>query len=91
VNTLEDYAKHVLPREWIPSWHSESLKAGGVAVRGYGAWHTEHPLTANYDVCDYQACQMYDPSSSNSRTDAAVDATKGRVLVDQSGAIARSE
>jgi Stage II sporulation protein/Carboxypeptidase regulatory-like domain len=91
VNTLEDYAKHVLPREWMPSWHTESLKAGSVAVRGYGAWYTEHPLTARYDICDYQACQMYDPTSTNNRTDAAVDATKGAVLADQSGAIARSE
>jgi len=91
VNTLEDYAKHVLPREWVASWHSESLKAGSVAVRGYGAWYTEHPLTASYDICDYEACQMYDPTSTNSKTDAAVDATKGKVLVDQADAIARSE
>jgi hypothetical protein len=59
--------------------------------RGYGAWHTEHPLTATYDRCDHTACEMYDSASTNSRTDAAVDATKGKVLLDQAGAIARSE
>jgi Stage II sporulation protein len=67
------------------------IGTGAVAVRGYGAWHAEHPLTASYDTCDYEACEMYDPASTNSRTDAAVDATKGKVLVDQAGAIARSD
>jgi hypothetical protein len=91
VNTLEDYAKHVLDKEWIPSWHMESLKAGSVAVRGYGAWHTEHPLTDTYDICSTTACQVYDPDSTTSRTDAAVDATKGKVMLDAGGQIARSE
>jgi hypothetical protein len=91
VNTLEDYSKHVLHREWIPSWDAESLKAGSVAVRGYGSWYTEHPLTDTYDICDYTACQMYDPGATVDTTDAAVDATKGKVMLDGSGAIARSE
>lgn len=32
---LELYTKRVLPNEWIPSWHTESLRSGAVAIRSY--------------------------------------------------------
>lgn len=35
---FNDYAKKVLPREWLVGWHSESLKAGAMAVKTY-AWY----------------------------------------------------
>lgn len=81
VSALEDYTKHVLPNEWIASWHPESLKSGSVAVRSVGTWYTVHPKTDTYDVCDTTACQVYDPDSSQGSTDAATDATAKNVLV----------
>ena len=80
---LDVYAKHVLPQKSYPSsWNMESLKAGNVAIRAVGVWYTGHPKSARYDICDTTACQVYDPDVTDSSTDAAVDSTAKRVLVD---------
>ena len=34
---FDEYIAGVLPHEWIPSWHDESLRAGSLAIRTY-AW-----------------------------------------------------
>jgi hypothetical protein len=83
VATLENYTKHVLPNEWLASWHKESLRAGSVAIRSVGVWYTNHPKTSKYDVCDSTACQVYDPDVSEATTDAATDATASNVLVEK--------
>ena len=36
--SMETYTKRVLGHEWITSWDAESLKAGALAVRSYGAY-----------------------------------------------------
>ncbi|MGD5980656.1 SpoIID/LytB domain-containing protein, partial [Xanthomonas citri pv. citri] len=38
VYSLEDYVAKGLDEEWIPSWHAQSLAAGAVAYRTYGAY-----------------------------------------------------
>lgn len=88
---IEDYVKHVLVSEWRAGWNEEALKAGAVAVRTYGIWRMQHPLTSKYDICSSDACQVFDPDRSDSRTDEAVEATSSMVLVDSSEKIAFAE
>lgn len=88
--SMETYVKRVLPQEWISSWHAESLKAGAVAIRSYGAWHVYNPISSSYDICDTTCCQKYGTSHYTS-TDNATDATKGIYLVDSNSNIMRAE
>src|SRR4051794_19657397 len=87
-NTVEvvpfrDYVKHVLPNEWIPTWASESLKAGAMAVKSY-AWYWVSrggkQVALGADVKDNVEDQVYDPNVSYASTDAAVDATFDYVM-----------
>jgi peptidoglycan hydrolase-like amidase len=77
--SLKYYVKNVLPREWVPSWKSESLKAGAMAVKSFAWWHTLHSTFRNsagcFDVYDDTRSQVYIPGSATARTNAAVDAT----------------
>jgi len=92
--SMETYVKHVLPAEWFSSWNAESLKAGAVAIRSYGAYYVNHPISPSsspaYDICDSASCQVYGNSTASS-TDSAVDTTAGMYLVDGSGNIAQTE
>jgi stage II sporulation SpoD-like protein len=88
--SLDEYCKHVLPAEWSALWDMNSLKAGAVAVRSFGAWYVGHPLTARYDICSTTSCDVFG-STTSSTTNAAVDQTAGVVLVDGSNNIVRSE
>lgn len=81
VMSLETYVRGGLNNEWIASWNADSLRAGAVAYRSYGAWHVYHPRSPSYDICDTTCCQVYD-STTHSATDAAVDATAGILLRD---------
>ena len=89
VLSLETYVKRGLNDEWIASWHQNSLRAGAVAYRSYGAYHVTHPRTSSYDICSTTSCQVNDADTSIS-TDLAVDATRGVVVV-RNGEIFRSE
>lgn len=88
--SMETYVKRVLPNEWIASWNAESLKAGAVAIRSYGAWHVYHPISSSYDICDTTCCQKYGTTQYTS-TDNAVNATAGLYLVDGNDNIMRAE
>ena len=100
VYSLETYVKHVLPAEWFSCWGNSavlpggmnSLQAGAVAIRSYGAHHQQHPLDPNYgyDICDNTCCQVFG-SATSTNADQATDDTAGRVLVDAAGDIARTE
>lgn len=83
---LETYATNGLPSEWEGNWVDDSLKAGAVAYRSYGAWYVAHPLSPNYDICDNAFCQVYNPSKfpPTPRSTADVSATAG-VVVSQDG------
>lgn len=87
------YVKHVLPQEWIPSWHKESLKAGAMAVKEY-AWYWvnkggKYPSNSA-DVDNSVNSQVYNPNISYSSTDTAVDNTVVNGWY-QNGAIFQSE
>ncbi len=89
VMSLESYVKRGLNDEWIASWHQNSLRAGSVAYRSYGAWYVDHPISGSYDICSTTCCQVNDSDTSSS-TDEAADATAGFML-SSGGSIFRSE
>ncbi len=77
------YVETVMASEWPGYWPAEALKAGAVAVKQYGWYHTTRyrhktdRLGNCYDVVDYWADQVYRPEkrlATNSHK-AAVAAT----------------
>jgi len=85
---LETYVRRGLDSEWIASWNAQSLRAGSIAYRSYGAWRAAHPISANFDICSSACCQVNDAGTSAS-TDAAVARTPG-ILLTRSGSEAAS-
>lgn len=90
----EEYLRGVVPNESPASWSIEALKAQAVAARSYmlagdGRWTIGGVKYA--DTCDTTLCQVYNPSETASRTDAAIAQTAGEVRKHSSGAIARTE
>jgi len=89
VFSLETYVQKGLDNEWISSWPADSLKAGSVPFRSYGAWHAiESPYT-DYDICAGPCCQAFELTSYASTVNAA-SATRG-ILLELNGTLARSE
>ncbi len=72
---LETYAKRIyeMPSSWIDN-DSAALKAQAVAARSY-------VLARGGKICPSECCQVYKPSNKGGAWDAAVDATRGWVLV----------
>ncbi len=89
VFSLETYVKRGLNDEWISSWGQQSLRAGSVAYRSYGMWHTVNPLYGTHDICSNACCQVNDPNTT-ANTDLAVDNTAG-VVLQRDGAVFRAE
>lgn len=84
VNVLpfDSYLKGVVPTEVFPSWHPAALRAQAVAARTYAAYEKAHRTGSHYDLCDTTSCQVYGGYSAETpTTNAAVDATKGRIRV----------
>lgn len=90
VYSLEDYVGRGLDDEWIASWHSQSLAAGAVAYRSYGAWFVANPVNSQYDICSTATCQVFRPNSVSS-TIAAARATSGVILTRDGTSVAFSE
>ncbi len=80
---LEEYVKGIVPVEIRLTAHDEALKAQAVSARTeaiakLGIQHAFDP----YDFCASQHCQEFGGlARRTSRTDAAVDATRGQVLM----------
>jgi hypothetical protein len=88
---FDQYVRGVLPHEWIPSWHEESLKAGAVAIRTYAAFHVASGGRYDCaDVDDTTSTQVY-KDEFLPETDAAVAATAGLYVVDENGALVLAE
>jgi hypothetical protein len=81
VFTLDTYVRLGLDDEWISSWTANSLRAGAIAYRSYGAYHVYHPRAANYDICSTTCCQVIDPADSSVNTDNATAFTSGMIVV----------
>jgi stage II sporulation protein D len=58
--TLDRYTAGVVPREIPVSWERAAVNAQAVAARTYGRYAVEHAApSAEYDICDTTACQVY--------------------------------
>ncbi len=87
---FEDYIKGVLPHEWIPSWHRESLQAGSLAIRTYSwRWVLAGGKYDCADLDDTTASQVY-RSDRLAVTDAAVDVTRAQGIL-RSGRLVSGE
>ena len=77
---LDRYVQGVVPRESPASWPADALRAQAVAARTYAAYERVN-ATTYYDICDTTACQVYaGADAEDPATDAAVRATRGRVV-----------
>ncbi len=85
INTLptEQYLYGVVPHEMSNSFPVEALKSQAVCARGYAvARASRYAASRSYDLVDTSKDQVYHGyASKNNRAIAAVDATKGQVLV----------
>ena len=76
---LEPYIKGVVAWEMPASWHAEALKAQAVVARTYGL--VSRKTGQWYDLFDDTRSQVYGGiRAEDSRTSAAVDATRGEVV-----------
>lgn len=81
---IEEYLYGVVPSEMQSTWTDEALKVQAVAARTYTLKHLGRHLKEGFDLCASQHCAVYKGIfSENKKTNAAVDATKGEVLVDE--------
>jgi hypothetical protein len=73
---FKEYAKHVLPNEWVNTWPWESLRAGAMAVKMY-AWSyiAVGGKWPDADVYDSTCDQVYNPAVSYASTNQSVDFT----------------
>lgn len=78
--SLETYVARGLDNEWIPSWNTQSLRAGSIAYRSYGAWRVANPIRPTFDICSSACCQVNDNSASSTAVSNAVARTPGMVL-----------
>jgi hypothetical protein len=84
VFSLDTYTRLGLDDEWIASWRADSLRAGAIAYRSYGAYHVAHPRSPNFDICNTTCCQVLDPADSHANTDAATAFTSNMIVVNAS-------
>ena len=86
---LNDYVKGVVPREMPSSWNAEALKAQAVAARSYALAAGGHCSWFGTSVmCRDTRDQVYGGQGGEAAsTNAAVDATAGKVLA-SGGAVA---
>lgn len=79
---LDDYLKSVIPFEGNPKWALESLKAQAVVSRTFALTKMLARRNEEYDVSAGFMSQVYAGKQTESaRTDQAVDATRGEVLL----------
>lgn len=88
--SLETYVRRGLDSEWIASWNTQSLRAGSIAYRSYGAWRVQNPMREAFDICSSACCQVNDAGTSSS-TDAAVARTPGILLTRNGSAVFSAE
>lgn len=73
---FETYMRNVLPNEWVPDWNTESLKAGAMAIKMFGWFHTFNPIEQDnqrFDVDNSVNFQVYRDGTDMPRTNAAFD------------------
>jgi len=79
---LETYIRGVVPSEMPSSWNMEAHKAQAIAARSYAVANLGKRAKYGYDLKDTPEDQAYGGASSETtKTNEAVIATKGQVLV----------
>lgn len=80
--SLESYVRGVLPAEMPVSWRADALEAQAVAARSYAAREMVDNPNRSYHVYDDTRSQVFGGMGVEStRSNAAVSATAGRVLM----------
>ncbi|MDO8497582.1 MAG: SpoIID/LytB domain-containing protein [bacterium] len=81
--SIEDYVKRIyeVPDSWTDN-NSAVLKAQAVAARTYALNVTNN---GSKQICTSEQCQVFKPEPKGGNWDAAVEATKGWVLMDGGG------
>lgn len=89
---LEEYLYCVVPSEMPASYGGEALKAQAVCARTYAAWYLTDAAYPEYGahVNDSTAFQVYSNIREQETTNAAVDATCGKVLTTEEGELIRT-
>lgn len=78
---VEEYLYGVVPKEMAGNWPIEAQKAQAVAARSYTILNRNKHKNYGFDLCLSTHCQVYGGySSENSRTQRAVDETKGKIM-----------
>jgi len=78
---VEQYLYGVLPKEVIPSWPKEALKAQAVISRTYALRSMSNHANEGFDLCNETHCQVYGGLDAEyERTNEAVNETRGDVL-----------
>jgi len=79
---IEDYIRGVVPSEMPSSWNYEAHKAQAIAARSYALANLGKRASHGYDLKDTPEDQAYGGASAeSSRTNQAVQETKGVVLI----------
>lgn len=85
---LEKYLAGLLNKEMLPSWPIEALKAQAVASRSYALFQAENNKNKDFDLESSTQDQVYEGASSETtKSNRAVDETRGNVLSFGSGPI----
>jgi stage II sporulation protein D len=90
VINLEEYLRGVVPAEMGPRAFPaiEALKAQAVAARTYAVAHLGDHADDGYDLCDSQACQVYEGAGAEQPlSDRAVQETADEIATFQGKAI----
>lgn len=74
--SLEDYVKRIY--EVPADWNMEALKAQAIAARSFAMAYTNNGAGS---ICDSQDCQVFQDGEKGGRWNEAVDATRGKVMV----------
>ena len=79
--TTEEYLRGVIPKEMLPSFHEEALKAQAVAARTFALMNRKRHSKDGYDLCSTTHCQAYTGTADISdKTDKAIFDTYGEVI-----------
>lgn len=86
VQTLgfKEYCEDVLPNEWMPDWNGESLRAGAIAIKMFGWFHSLHPITEDgftFDVDNTTNFQEFKYKTGRLVTNQAINDTWRIVFV----------
>ena len=82
---LEQYLYKVVPSEMPASYNDEALKAQAIAARTYAYADIFNRANENkgYTVDDSISSQVYNNKNAHSKTTAAVNATRGMVMMNE--------